>query len=91
MAESIKSTDADGEQPEQNIFDGKTEGPEIQLFDMFGKACEDNGIELSIAIILDKNGKPKVFYKGHIMDIATLLATVLREMKMQIFELLHTD
>ncbi len=89
MADSINQSDKNHKETEQKIFDEGNGDQKIKLFDIFGEACENEGIKLAVAIIL-KEGEPQVFYKGHMMDVAVLVAAILREMKSRIAEQLDT-
>jgi hypothetical protein len=63
------------------------------LMHPFGEACEDHNVEISIAIAKHPDhDEPFVFYRApHIVDAATLMASVLKGIKSQIFEDLDTN
>jgi hypothetical protein len=89
---------------ESDLQDGKSDSQENCRQDMFaetfdrlmngfGKACEKEGVEVAVAIVKHpQHDQPFVFYKGnHIVDAASLMAEILRQIKEQIFADLDTD
>lgn len=84
-----QETDQEQEQDRQAIFD------EIfsKLMDKFGEACQNEKITNAIAIAKHPDfDQPMVFYVApHIIDAATLMATVLRQVKTQINNDLNTE
>jgi hypothetical protein len=78
----------DSQNHRQGIFDEQFQ----LLMNGFGQACEDQQIEVALAVAKHpKLNEPIVFYRGHIIDAATLAAGVLRQIKQQIFEQLNTE
>jgi hypothetical protein len=72
----------------QGIFDDVFQA----LMGGFGQACEDQEVEIALAVAKHPNIKePIVFYRGHIVDAASLAADVLRQIKQQIYEQLNTE
>jgi len=72
----------------QSIFDDVFQ----LLMGGFGQACEDQEIEIALAVAKHpKIKEPIVFYRGHIVDAASLTADVLRQIKQQIYEQLNTE
>lgn len=72
----------------QGIFDELFQA----LMGGFGQACEEQGVEMAMAIARHPQVKePIVFYRGHIVDAAALTADVLRQIKQQIYEQLNTE
>jgi hypothetical protein len=83
---NINEIDGDSE-CRQGIFDELFQS----LMGGFGQACEENGVEVAIAIARHPQIKePIVFYRGHIVDAASLSADVLRQIKQEIYEQLST-
>lgn len=87
----IQSEDSIGdthEERRQDIFD---EGMQA-LMDGFGAACEEQGIEVAIAIAKHpQKEEPLVFFRGHLVDASGLAAGVLRQIKQQIYDQLNTE
>jgi hypothetical protein len=88
--ESILEED-NGDQPEadrQEIFDEHFNA----LMNGFGKDCEENDVNVAVAIAdHPEEEQPVVFVRGDLLSAAHLLATVLRNMKSQIMELIDTE
>jgi|GEM_PF-3486555 len=63
------------------------------LMNGFGEACEKEGVEVAIAVAKHPDFKqPMVFYKaGHIVDAASLMAEILRQIKTELFADLDTE
>lgn len=79
--------DDGGTECHQAIFDELFQS----LMGGFGQACEENGVEVAIAIAKHPEIKePIVFFRGHIIDAASLSASVLRQIKQEIYEQLNT-
>jgi hypothetical protein len=87
----IQSADSTGDTREdsrQDIFDEQFQA----LMDGFGEACEEQNIEVAIAIAKHPSKEePIVFFRGHLVDAASLAAGVLRQIKQQVFEQLNTE
>lgn len=82
------TNDDGGTECRQAIFDELFQS----LMGGFGQACEENGIEVAIAIARHPEIKePLVFFRGHIIDAASLSASVLRQIKQEVFEQLDTS
>lgn len=64
-----------------------------KLMDGFGKACEEEGVTTCFAIAKHPSiSQPLVFWQGeHIVDAASLMAGVLREIKADILSSLSID
>jgi len=64
-----------------------------QLMNGFGQQCEELKISCAIAIAKHPDhDEPMVFYRGeHILDAATLMADVLRQIKREILSDLDID
>jgi hypothetical protein len=76
------------EKSEQDIFDELFHA----LMDNFGEDCEKNSVELAIAIAQHPDHqRPMVFYRGHLIEAASLAADVLRQVKHELFQRLDTD
>ncbi len=72
----------------QDIFDARF----ALITDGFGKACEQEGIEIAIAIAIHPKEKhPIVFIRGHQYDVATLTASVLRQITKDLLAPLNPD
>jgi len=73
----------------QDIFEETFE----RLMNGFGEACEKEGVEVAIAIAKHPNHEePLVFYRAqHIVDAASLMAGILRQIKGQVFSDLDTE
>ena len=85
-----KDDNSDGvENHRQDIFETTFE----RLMNGFGEACEKEGVEVGVAICKHPDfEEPFVFYRApHIVDSATLMAKILRQIKSQIYEDLGTD
>jgi|SoiMethySBSTD1v2_1073268.scaffolds.fasta_scaffold5772900_1 hypothetical protein len=55
------------------------------VMDDFGKACEQNKIDTSIAIAIHpEHDHPMVFCKGHKYDVTVLLTKVLKQLRADI-------
>ncbi len=96
--EPIKENDApetaendcgDGQEDHrQDIFAAQFQA----LMDGFGADCEKNNVDLAIAIAKHpERDEPLVFFRGHIADAAALAASVLRQIKQELFEQLNTE
>lgn len=84
------SEDNDDSSSEENqaIFDQRFN----DLTNDFGRACEKNGVETAIAIAIHPEEQhPIIFVRGHKYDIATLLATILRNLKSEIISELDSN
>ena len=77
------------EQDRQAIFDEKFQ----KVMDKFGEACMDEGITCAIAVAKHPEfDEPMVFYVApHIVDAASLMAKVLRQIKTQVMNDLNTE
>ena len=85
-----KDDHGDGsENHRQDIFEETFE----RLMNGFGEACEREGVEIAVAIAKHPNHEePLVFYRAHhIVDAASLMAGVLRQIKGQVFSDLDTE
>ena len=86
-----EGTDSAGDKSEnrrQDIFDAQFQ----TLMDGFGEACETHHVETAIAIAKHpEKDEPIVFFRGHLIDAATLAASVLRQIKRQLDEQLNTN
>tara|TARA_R110000751_G_scaffold154483_4_gene259511 strand:+ start:223 stop:555 length:333 start_codon:yes stop_codon:yes gene_type:complete len=82
-------TEGDEDRSSQDIFEEKFHA----LMDPFGEACEKENIDIAISIATHPDhDRPLVFYRApHIVDAATLLAKVLRDIKSQISQDLDTN
>ncbi len=66
----------------QTIFDQRF----AALTDGFGAACEQAGVNTAVAIALHPDEQhPIVFIRGHEYDVAALLATILRRLKVDLY------
>jgi hypothetical protein len=62
--------------PRQDSFDARF----AKLTNGFGQACEQEGVEIAIAIAIHPEEKhPIIFMRGHQYDVGVLLADVLRQ------------
>lgn len=62
------------------------------LTDGFGQACENEGVELAIAIAIHpEHDQPIILLRGHQYDVTSLLATVLKKFKQDLLNELNTD
>lgn len=63
------------------------------LMDNFGKACEEEGVTVAIAIARHPKFKePLVFYRApHIVEAGSLMADILRDIKIQVYHDLNAD
>ena len=79
----------DAEDHRQDIFETTFE----RLMNGFGEACEKEGIEVAVAIAKHpKFEEPMVFYRApHVVDAASLMADILRQIKGQLFNDLDTE
>lgn len=87
--ETTENESGDGQEDHrQDIFDAQFQA----LMNRFGEDCEKNDVQLAIAIAKHPDlDEPIVFFRGHIVDAASLAAEVLRQIKGQIFEQLNTE
>lgn len=56
----------------------------------FGEACEQEGVEISMAVVADPKlpGKPLIFYHGQVYDVARLTREVLDHLRGMVMETL---
>lgn len=87
--EAIEQNSIDSEKSRQDIFEETFQS----LMHPFGEACDEHGTTVSIAIAMHPDHEePFVFYRApHIVDAATLMASVLKSIKSQILEDLDTN
>jgi glutamine amidotransferase PdxT len=73
----------------QDIFEETFE----RLMNGFGETCEKEGVELAVAVARHPDfEEPFVFYRApHIVDAASLMAEILRQIKGQVFADLDTE
>ena len=91
-ASEIDPENDDGDSTEghrQDIFEATFK----MLMNGFGAACEKEGVEVAIAIAKHPDfEEPFVFYRApHIVDAASLMAKILRQVKSEIFSDLDTE
>ena len=81
--------------PDINVNDGSQDDQHTGIFaedqinalDVFGKACEDEGLNTAIAIIEHPTTRqPVIFIRGHIYDIGVLTSRVANDIKNQLFK-----
>lgn len=78
---------ADGKSS-QEIFDKLSQ----DLMTRFGQICEEQGVQVALAVAKHPEvDEPVVFYRGHIIDAATVTANVLRQVKREVFQQLDTN
>lgn len=93
QAESeIDPKDASGDGVEnhrQDIFEATFE----KLMNGFGESCEKEGVEVAIAVARHPDfEEPFVFYRApHIVDAASLMAQIMRQVKGQLLADLDTE
>jgi hypothetical protein len=77
--------DKTGETPDNNTKSehiGIFAEDSINALDVFGKACEEQGLNTAIAIIEHPvTGKPVVFIRGHLYDAGVLAIKVVNDIK----------
>lgn len=81
-AENRNSVSEEPSQDDPSIF-----AQRFALFtNEFGRTCEENDVELAIAIIIDPvcPGRPHIFYRGRTYDIAVLTKELLKHLRDQI-------
>ena len=67
------SSDIDSSEQHTDIF----AADHISALEVFGKACDDEGLNTAIAIVKDPTtGKPVIFARGHVYDLGVLLNRV---------------
>lgn len=87
--QDIRDNDSDVPvEDRQRIFEERF----ATLMNGFGQACEENDVNIAVAIAIHPDeDEPIVFMRGGEYDAARLLAYVLRRMKQQIATELDTD
>lgn len=96
---SLNNQDNQDNQNDQDNQNQKANGQDIfeetfnDLMNEFGKACEKHGVETAIAIAKHPNfDDPMVFFRaGHIIDAASMMANILRQIKTQLYTDLDTE
>lgn len=72
----------------QDSFDARF----TALTDGFGQACEQEGVELAVAIAIHPNEEhPIIFIRGHEYDAATIIASLLRNLTRRLLAPLNTN
>jgi hypothetical protein len=90
LNEESGDNDGDGhEANRQDIFAATFE----RLMNGFGETCEKEGVEVAVALVKHPDfEEPFVFYRApHIVDAASLMAEILRQVKSQVFSDLDTE
>ena len=89
LDEAIDELTDSNEPSRQEIFEQTFN----DLMNGFGKQCEQHDIQCAIAIAKHSDfEEPLVFYRApHIVDAATLMAQVLRQVKNELYADLDTD
>jgi len=86
--DDIGTQQGDDEKSRQEIFDKLSQ----DLMTKFGQICEEQGVQVALAVAKHPDvDEPVVFYRGHIVDAASVTAGVLRQVKREVFQQLDTN
>lgn len=76
-----KTPESDQDASNMDIF----EETHIKALDVFGQACQDEGLNTAIAIVEHpQTGRPVIFVRGHIYDVTVQTVAVANDLKQEI-------
>jgi len=88
QTDQTEETEGDSQQENrQDIFDREFNA----LVNTLGESCEKNQIDDAIMIMAMPGERPKMWSRQDLLQTASLLAAVLKDLKISIYEMVDSD